>query len=56
MSAPSSQPRKALRGQPSFGKTNRSALTLARAKSGHLSRTGQSTSGRQKAHGKHYKH
>lgn len=47
--------RKALKGQPSFGQVNRSALKLNRAKSGPITRTGQSASGRIKAHGQHYK-
>lgn len=48
--------RKALKGQPSFGQVNRSSLHLNRAKSTPISRTGQSTMGRIKAHGQHHKH
>lgn len=48
--------RKALKGQPSFGKINRSALNLNRAKKGPITRTGQSASGRMKAHGNIHKH
>ena len=59
MAAKSNQPpssRKALKGQPSFGQVNRSALHLTRSKTTPISRTGQSTMGRVRAHGQHYKH
>ena len=48
--------RKAIKGQPSFGRINRASLHLARAKRGPITRTGQSAAGRRHAHGKHYKH
>lgn len=39
-----------------FGSVNRSALILARAKRGRISRTGQLIMGRIRAHGRHHKH
>jgi hypothetical protein len=48
--------RKQIQGMQKFGSVNLSALHLLRSRYTPISRTGQSTMGRIKAHGRHHKH